>query len=310
MENLPKTFYYKRNLLQILRGFFFTVQFKSISNAAAQMGLTQSTVSLQIQALERDLGVKLFHRHGPRIDLTEEGKSFYTLALPYVEGIDSLYEKFHIASRDKNKRTLDICTSQVSMLSILPRYMEQYKKENPDVTITIRNTRVEEAFSLLLKNKTDVALFPKPLAYPEEFVFESIIESPYILVVRAGHPLSQKKLVNFKDLTEYDLVRSDPEFVSVPLFEETIKRYNLNNQVNFKMMADWEVHKRFIRYSDCFCFFPDIGLDEHDKTIVGLQIEQYLPPVTYGLFIKKGRILQPQVETFLDATKKCLIRKK
>ena len=58
---------------------------KSISKAAHQMLLSQPSVSLQIKALERELGVQLFQRHGPRISLTFDGQRLLEMASPLVE---------------------------------------------------------------------------------------------------------------------------------------------------------------------------------------------------------------------------------
>ena len=56
------------------------------------MGLSQPSVSLQIQALERDLGTQLFERRGPVIRLTRDGETLLELARPLVEGMDALDE--------------------------------------------------------------------------------------------------------------------------------------------------------------------------------------------------------------------------
>ena len=72
--------YYKHNRLQQLRGFCYAVQAGSISKAAERMYLSQPSVSLQIQALERELNVTLFERRGPRIRLTPEGQVLYEKA--------------------------------------------------------------------------------------------------------------------------------------------------------------------------------------------------------------------------------------
>ena len=66
-------FYYKQNRLKQLRAFCFTAQFKSMSKAAEQMFLSQPSISLLIQSLEKDLEQKLFLRKGPRLELTAEG---------------------------------------------------------------------------------------------------------------------------------------------------------------------------------------------------------------------------------------------
>src|SRR5690606_41568525 len=82
--------YYSQNRLQQLRGFVFTAELGSISRAAEHMELTQPSVSLQIQALEKELGVVLFERKGRRISLTPAGKHLFELAKPLVGGIEKL----------------------------------------------------------------------------------------------------------------------------------------------------------------------------------------------------------------------------
>ncbi len=102
---LPKQFYYKRNRIQQLKGFYYTVQTKSISKAAKKMGLTQAAVTLQIQSLERDLGVKLFIREKQKITLTAAAKTLYAQSAHYICGLDELFESFINNVRNKNTHT-------------------------------------------------------------------------------------------------------------------------------------------------------------------------------------------------------------
>ena len=69
--------YYKQNRLKKLRAFCHASRTGSISEAAEQLFLSQPTVTLQIQALERELDTVLFERRGPKIQLTPEGKLLY-----------------------------------------------------------------------------------------------------------------------------------------------------------------------------------------------------------------------------------------
>ena len=86
--------YYKQNRLKQLRAFCFAVQAGSVSKAAERLFLSQPSVTLQIQALERELAIELFERRGPNIKLTPEGNTLYELALPLVRGMDTLPETF------------------------------------------------------------------------------------------------------------------------------------------------------------------------------------------------------------------------
>ena len=71
---------YKPNRLQQLRGFCYAARSQSISKAAERLGMSQPSVSLQIEALEQELGAQLFQRRGPRIALTHIAQ--YPLILP------------------------------------------------------------------------------------------------------------------------------------------------------------------------------------------------------------------------------------
>src|SRR4249919_4367693 len=83
-------FYYKGDRLKPLRAFCQAARLGSVSRAAEALYLSQPAVSLQLQALERDLGLPLFERVGRRLTLTREGTTLYELARPLIEGLDGL----------------------------------------------------------------------------------------------------------------------------------------------------------------------------------------------------------------------------
>lgn len=80
--------------LRQLRAFCCAAELGSISRAAERLELTQPSVSLQIQSLERELGVILFERKGPRIRLTSEGQALHAMAQTMVANIDDLPTQF------------------------------------------------------------------------------------------------------------------------------------------------------------------------------------------------------------------------
>src|ERR1700686_5031302 len=73
----PGRFYYKGNRIKQLRAFCYAVKFGSIARAADGLFLSASSVSLQLSALEKELGVRLLERTRPRLALTREGQMLY-----------------------------------------------------------------------------------------------------------------------------------------------------------------------------------------------------------------------------------------
>ena len=83
-------FAYKGDRLKPLRAFCQTARLGSVSRAAEALYLSQPAVTLQLQALERELGVRLLERSGRRLVPTREGQLLYELARPLVEAVDGL----------------------------------------------------------------------------------------------------------------------------------------------------------------------------------------------------------------------------
>ena len=78
-------YYYKGNRHKQLRAFVSVVKLGTLTRAAEALYLSQPTVSLLLQALERELGVSLVERRRRRINLTDAGEALYELARPLVE---------------------------------------------------------------------------------------------------------------------------------------------------------------------------------------------------------------------------------
>lgn len=115
--------------LSVLHYFIKTAQIQHMSNAAAELNISQSALSTNIKKLEEDLGVNLFDRRGKHIYLNEYGKVF----LEYAQSITSQYNsaKFLLS----NMKTQSESTVTVSMPAItsFPGLMSHIKKSCPDV---------------------------------------------------------------------------------------------------------------------------------------------------------------------------------
>src|SRR6478672_5279583 len=96
-RSTPPRFAYKADRLTPLRAFCQTARLGSVSRADEALYVSQPAITLQLQALERELGVRLFDRVGRRLTPSREGQVLYELAKPLVEGIDALDAAF----RDK-----------------------------------------------------------------------------------------------------------------------------------------------------------------------------------------------------------------
>jgi len=295
-----KQFYYKRNRIQQLKGFYYAVQAGSISGAAKKMGLTQAAVTLQVQSLERDIGMKVFNREGQKIKLTEAGKNLYLQSAYYIQGIDDLFESFTKFMDDKKSNVIDIASNHVSISYILPKYIEKFKTIHRAVKFKIRNLSKDECVSRLLKDEIDMVIYPMSSAeIPDELEFLPIVKYQPILLTRKNHPLALQKKITLTDIAKYEILRIDPKLVTLPAFEELLKAHKIRSTIEFEM-SDWEILKKFVKAYIGIAMISNIVLEgEKEKDLVGRVLTDYFPEMTYGVLVKKGKKMEGLLKSFI-----------
>lgn len=264
------------------------------------MGLSQSTITLQIQSLERDLGMKLFTRDKTKIKPTAEGEKLYTYCISYIHQTDSLFENFVKQVKENKSPTIDLATNHVGISYIIPKYIKKFKTANPDVKFKIRNLSKSECISRLLNDEIDLFIYPMNSdEIPDELEFFPIVKYQPILLTRKDHPLAKKKKVTLADVAKFELVRIDPKLITLPAFEELLKAHKIRSTIEFEM-SDWEILKKFVKADIGVAMISNIVLEgEKEDELVGRILTDYFPEMTYGVLIKKGKNLGELLDSFL-----------
>lgn len=127
--------------LQYLKAFYVTVKLNSISKAAKELHLTQPGLSMQIQSLEKDLGVTLLTRSNKGVELTEAG----TVVFDYANTILSMQDNIErdLANLQSNKKDLLIGSCKAVGEYALPCSIYIYKQDNRHVDISYNITNSE-----------------------------------------------------------------------------------------------------------------------------------------------------------------------
>ena len=306
-----KQFYYKKNRIQQLKGFYYAIQSGTISGSAKRMGLSQSAVTLQIQSLERDLGIKLFIRDSKKIKPTEYGKILYSQAAHYIHGLDELFENFVNFTKKWKENTIDLASNHAIISYVLPKYIKKFKNLNTNIKFKIRNLSKSECIKRILNDEIDMFIYPMNNGeVPEELEFIPIIKFQPILLARKDHLLAKKKNITLKDVAKYELVRIDPHLVTLPAFEEVIKAHNLKTNIEFEM-SDWEILKKFVKADIGVAIISNIVLEgEEDGVLIGKKLTNYFPEMSYGILFKKVRrptgILREFIDLITKSQKICL----
>src|SRR6266581_1892858 len=155
-----QAFRYKQNRLQQLRGFCAVVETGSVSKAAIRLNLTQPTISLQVQSLERDLRAILLERRGPKIEVTFEGELLYELARPLVERLTALDQNFEDRRNNVEQGRLAIAAGESTIHYVLPRTVQRFSSDHPRISLALNNVTGQQGLQQLRDRLVDFCVGP------------------------------------------------------------------------------------------------------------------------------------------------------
>jgi DNA-binding transcriptional LysR family regulator len=167
-----------------LKVFRTVAEHLSFHKAAEHLFLTQPAITLQIKALEEELGVRLFDRSGGRISLTSQG----SILLGYagkVANLVSQAEQELGAADGSVAGELSIGVSTTIAQYLLPRLLGAFLAENPRVQFAVCSGNTAEIVKALLAGKVSVGLIEGP-ARDRGVRVEPFMEDELVLVTSPG----------------------------------------------------------------------------------------------------------------------------
>jgi DNA-binding transcriptional LysR family regulator len=184
--------------LHHLRIFYTVAQRRSITAAAADLLLSQPAVSLQLKALEKELGVSLFQRGGPKLTLTDAGEVLYRSAVSILHAKDEA-ERAITELRDGTKGRLILGAGTTGGMYVLPRIVQAYRGLWPETEIVFHIGTTDQILEKLLQNVLDMGVVGGPIE-DRRFVVEPICTDELVLIAAPSHPLASLAKVTLKDL--------------------------------------------------------------------------------------------------------------
>src|SRR5262245_47703319 len=148
--------------VRLLEAFRAVVDHRSVTQAAASLGVTQPAVSAQIAKLEQELGFSLFDRGNGRLKPTAEGLLFYAEASKALTGIDRLARAAE-QIRTAQLGRLIIASHPSAAISLLPPLIAAFLAERPGVRIRLVSRHSDVINQLLPATSYDLGIAELPI---------------------------------------------------------------------------------------------------------------------------------------------------
>ncbi len=231
--------------LRNLKTFHTVARLLSFNRAAQELHYAQSTVSAQIQALEEELGVRLFDRLGRGILLTEAGEGLLGYAqkmLDLDEAARAELSEDAVASGSLTIRVPDsLCAYH------LPRVIQSFHALHPEVRLNLINCTHDGLYKDLRKGVTDLAFLLTDTISALDLKVEALGVLPLALVASPAHPLAAQPRVGIADLAGQTLLLSKVDCSYRRLLEADLRREEIEPQAIFDFNSIAAIKRCLIR---------------------------------------------------------------
>lgn len=180
-----------------LECFMAVANFLNFSRAAEHLKITQPAVSHQINALEDELGVKLFHRTSKSVRLTQEGFWFtqYAGEILKLEDISRARMK---EARQTPRRLLIGCRNSAELRMLRPTLCH-LRQELPDLLPVLRMIPFDSLENLLAEGEVDLIFSFRETA-PQRARYRELARCPVVCACAPDHPLAGREQVALEEL--------------------------------------------------------------------------------------------------------------
>jgi LysR family transcriptional regulator, low CO2-responsive transcriptional regulator len=182
--------------LSQLSTFLAVARTGSVTAAAAQLVVTQPSVSAALSALSRELGVGLTEKVGRSIRLTPAGEAYAQYA-GAVLGLLDQGQRAASEAAGKAEQQVRVAAVTTAAEYLVPRLMQEFRATQPDVELTLEVGNRERVFQLLLGHVADVAVGGSPPS-DGRLAGRPFLANEIVLIVAPGDELAERRSVSWE----------------------------------------------------------------------------------------------------------------
>ena len=182
-----------------IRSFLSIAETLHFGRTAELIHLSQPALSLQIRALEDEVGFRLFERNRRKTTLTAAGAAFRDDAATALSQLEQAIRRARLAASGK-LGLLRIGFVSTAASQIVPNLVRQFRKSNPEVEFSLRNVLTAEQIQMLESGSLDVGFLRLPIGGHSALDVVTVHRERFVLVVPSSHKLAKRKRVRLREV--------------------------------------------------------------------------------------------------------------
>lgn len=272
----------------------------SVSRAAKALHTSQPGVSQQIRLLEEELGVGIFTREKNRVSgLTVHGKMIVERMNAALSDIDYV-QAYANSLRADGKSELTVITSHTQARYVLPKVLEKFSKQHPQVRVDVKHGSAGEIMALLLARTDAIGIIAGEMP-----VTKDILALPYskyrrVVVVPARHALLRHHQPSLKLIAQYPLITYEHSISARQVIIDAFTKVGATPRVILSAI-DADVIKACVERGLGIAVLPEIAFDrKRDTALRALNSGHLFPLSTATIAIHRKRLLRPYEYDFIQ----------
>ncbi len=285
-----------------IKTFVRVTELKNFTKVAAEMSYVQSTVTMQIQQLEKELGYPLFDRIGKKVSLTSLGREFLSYAYEILHIIEKA-EKLHKDANDIYG-VLRVGVSESLMLGVLMDLLPRFKEKYKNLNLSLKSGHTTELLDALKQNQLDIVYISKSLNTDPDLCCNYIRKENLVFLCGAEHNLANKKRIHLCELMTHNFLVTEHEGICYGRLCELVA------QCGVTLSASVEVDNVFVitelvKKGMGLAFLPEYAVLKQiqEGSLVKLDVDM-LPQTYYSqILCHKNRWPSPFMVDFIEMIK-------
>jgi DNA-binding transcriptional LysR family regulator len=284
--------------MQQVRYFLALARCLNFTRAAEVCNVTQPALTRAIQALEAELGGRLFHRERNQTHLSELGR----MMLPYIQSIQAQAEAARARAKSVGKMKnveLKLCAMCTLSPALLSEFIVSFKQSNDGVDLAVSDVSAKQLFHKLSAGEREIGLVASPDPIDDRFHALPLYKERFVAVLPREHRLANQQEVLVKDLDGEPYVnRMNCEVMDFA--EQEFAKQGVSVRIVFRSERDdWVLG--MIRSGMGWGFFPENFAFPNDVVVRPLVSPEFSR--TVSLVTVRGRPFSPAVGAFVKAAK-------
>jgi len=184
--------------LNQLKLFYLAIKNQSLSNAAAELNITQPAVTKGIQRLQEYYEIKFVERQGKKLVLTKAGTELYEIA-DKIFSMEKVAEESIRSFQVEEGSQLRIHASESFGAYYLPALINQFKALNPTIRVKVDILPTEKIIETTIGLQNEIGFISYPVENKKLFLTE-VLEENLIIIVSPRHRLASMTQLRPRDL--------------------------------------------------------------------------------------------------------------